>query len=194
MVSNVTASQRTDGSGIVDIYYTLNDADGDDCTIGIQVSADGGVSWNVAATDLDGDIGAGINPGRHHILWHSKTDLTGEYGTNYRVKITTDGDSTHSDMVSIPSGTFQMGDSFGEGISKEFSVHTVTLDSFYMSQYEITNQQYCDYLNLAYPAQIKVTGGVVYADSDSSNSYPYCSTHSYNNTSQIDFSGGVVDL
>ena len=59
-----------------------------------------------------------------------------------------------------------MGDSFDEGGSSELPVHTVTLSSFKMSKYEITNQQYCDFLNSAYPAQIKVDGGVVYAADD----------------------------
>ena len=98
-------------------------------------------------------------------------------------------------MAFIPGGTFQMGDSFDpEGNTDELPVHTVTLDSFYMSTYETTNQQYCDYLNGAYPAQIKVVSGVVYASSDSSNSYPYCNTHSYDTHSQIDFSGGTFSV
>ena len=42
-VSNVIANQKTDGSGIVDIYYTLSDADGDKCDIKMVVSDDGGV-------------------------------------------------------------------------------------------------------------------------------------------------------
>ena len=41
-VSNITVSQRTDGSGIVDIYYTLSDADNDRCTISVLVSSNGG--------------------------------------------------------------------------------------------------------------------------------------------------------
>ena len=92
------------------------------------------------------------------------------------------------EMLPIPSGTFEMGDHFSEGGSDELPVHTVTLDSFYMSKYEITNQQYVDFLNSAYPAQIKVDGGVVYAIDDASNSYPYCDLHSYDADSQINFS------
>ena len=43
----------------------------------------------------------------------------------------TDGHtSIPSDMVSIPGGTFQMGDSKGDGHSSELPVHTVTLSSF----------------------------------------------------------------
>ncbi len=92
VVSSVSASQRTDGSGIVDVYYTLSDADGDNCTVSIEVSNDGGGSWNVAASSFvaGSDIGPGISPGRRHIIWNSKTDLPGEYGTNYRVKVTAD--------------------------------------------------------------------------------------------------------
>ncbi len=98
-------------------------------------------------------------------------------------------------FVDIPGGTFQMGDSFDpEGMSDELPVHIVTLSSFKMSKYEITNQQYCDYLNSAYPAQIKEVGGIIYASSDSSNSYPYCDMHSYDSDSQIDFSGGVFTV
>ena len=90
------------------------------------------------------------------------------------------------DMVYIPDGEFDMGDHH-DGSSYALPVHAVMLDSFFMSRYEITHQQYCDYLNSAYPAQIKVDGGVVYASSDSSNSYPYCNAHSYDVDSQIDY-------
>jgi len=42
------------------------------------------------------------------------------------------------DMVLIPAGSFQMGDSFDEGDSDELPVHTVTVSAFYMDQYEVT--------------------------------------------------------
>ncbi len=67
------------------------------------------------------------------------------------------------DLVRIPAGTFRMGDSFSEGDADELPVHTVTLDAFYMSKYEITNQQYCDFLNAALDqGLITVVSGVVY--------------------------------
>jgi sulfatase modifying factor 1 len=98
------------------------------------------------------------------------------------------------DMAYIPDGEFQMGDSFSEGDSDELPVHTVTVDSFYMGKYEITNQQYCDYLNSAYPGQIKVVSGVVYAASDGGNSFPYCDTSTSSSYSQIAYSGGVFTV
>ncbi len=42
------------------------------------------------------------------------------------------------EMVSIPGGTFEMGDRAGKGYSAERPVHSVTLSPFYMSKTEIT--------------------------------------------------------
>ena len=52
-------------------------------------------------------------------------------------------------FVSIPGGTFRMGDIQGRGYDNEKPVHDVTLDGFEMSVYEITNAQYAVYLNAA---------------------------------------------
>ena len=95
------------------------------------------------------------------------------------------------DMAYIPAGTFQMGDSFNEGDSDEFPVHTVTLDSFYMCKYEVTNVQYCEYLNSALGISIYISGGIVYGNV---NNQPYCHTYSYDSESQIEYSGGVFKV
>ena len=94
-------------------------------------------------------------------------------------------------FVDIPSGTFQMGDSFNEGRSRERPVHTVTLSSFRMSKDQVTNAQYAEYLNAAdADGLIKVSGGIVYAALDSSNSEPYLDTHNADfSYSQIDYTG-----
>lgn len=98
------------------------------------------------------------------------------------------------DMVPIPGGTFQMGDSFNEGAPVEFPVHTVTLSPFYMSQHAITNSQYCAFLNAAYPSQLKVVSGVVYAINDAGNAYLYCDTSTANQDSQIAFSNNAFNV
>jgi len=48
------------------------------------------------------------------------------------------------EMVLIPGGTFQMG---SNKYSDEKPVHTVHISSFYMGKYEITNEEYCEFLN-----------------------------------------------
>ena len=50
-------------------------------------------------------------------------------------------------MVLIPTGSFQMGDPFNEGSSDERPVHTVYVDAFWMDVCEVTNAQYCIFLN-----------------------------------------------
>jgi len=92
------------------------------------------------------------------------------------------------DMAYIPDGNFVMGDHFEpEGYDDELPLHSVYVDTFFMSKYEITNQQYCDFLNSDYPSHLKVVSGVVYAVSDTGNSYPYCNTHDADTDSQIDY-------
>jgi formylglycine-generating enzyme required for sulfatase activity len=197
-VSNVTVSQRTDGSKLVDIRYNLSDADGDKCTISVQVSSDGGSTWTVPAVTFTGAIGSNISAGTGKlIIWDCGVDLPGDYGTNYKVKVTADDGylpPVPGDMVSIPAGTFQMGDSFSEGSSNERPVHTVTLDSFYMGKYDITNSQYRAFLESALSqGLITVTSGVVYK-TGSGTSYPYCDTSTSSTYSQIVYSGGVFSV
>jgi formylglycine-generating enzyme required for sulfatase activity/acetyl esterase/lipase len=45
----------------------------------------------------------------------------------------------YGDYVYVPAGAFRMGDTFGEGMSRERPVHTVEVDAFYIAKYEITN-------------------------------------------------------
>jgi len=98
------------------------------------------------------------------------------------------------DFAYIPDGTFQMGNSFYEGWSPELPVHTVQLDSFAIGKFEVTNGQYCQYLNSALvQGLIAVTSGVVYK-AGSGTSYPYCDTHSTDSASQIDYSGEIFSV
>ena len=47
-------------------------------------------------------------------------------------------------MALIPAGSFQMGSNEN---SDEQPIHTVTLDAYYIDQYEVTNAEYADFLN-----------------------------------------------
>jgi sulfatase modifying factor 1 len=69
-------------------------------------------------------------------------------------------------MVPIPGGEFEMGDFFNEGFWgwDELPVHSVKLDPFCIGQYEVTNQQYCEFLNSALSQNLVEVGtdNVVY--------------------------------
>jgi iron(II)-dependent oxidoreductase len=51
-----------------------------------------------------------------------------------------------AEMVLIPAGEFQMGDSL-DGMSNALPVHTVYLDAFYIDIYEVTNAQYKKFMD-----------------------------------------------
>ena len=68
----------------------------------------------------------------------------------------------------IPAGSFVMGDHFGfsdpDHPSDELPLHTVAISAFSMGTYDITNRQYCTYLNAALAqGLIEVRNGLVYA-------------------------------
>ena len=100
----------------------------------------------------------------------------------------------NDDMQLIPSGEFLMGD-HRDRYSDAWPVHSVTLDAFYMSKYEITNRQYCEFLNSSISSgDIRVVEGIVYGRGDILGNFPYCDMHSRQEHSHIDFSAGVFKM
>ncbi len=63
------------------------------------------------------------------------------------------------DMVSVPGGTFEMGDHAGAGASSEHPVHTVSLDAFEIDKYEVSNAKFVNYLN---NSSVSVSGTSIY--------------------------------
>lgn len=114
VVENVTALQRSDNSMLVDIYYDVSDADGDELTITLQVSNDDGATWDISCTLTSGDIGAGILSGAaKHIIW----DLGSEHPNQQNdliFKVTADDGETGTVTVTDIDGnvyqTVQIGD------------------------------------------------------------------------------------
>jgi formylglycine-generating enzyme required for sulfatase activity len=51
-------------------------------------------------------------------------------------------DLPFAEMVHVEGGTFQMGDTRNEGFGNEKPVHTVTVSSFLMGKYEVTQRQW----------------------------------------------------
>ncbi len=70
-------------------------------------------------------------------------------------------------LVQIPGGQFEMGDHYGfvdpQHPTDETPIHNVTISTFYMDKFDITVQQYCDFLNSVMShGQITVGGGKYY--------------------------------
>jgi len=101
-------------------------------------------------------------------------------------------------MVVIPSGEFEMGDHHGLGSedpkhpNDEVPVHIVRVDQFYMGITEVTNHQYCEYLNAALSqGLIEVRNGLVYGVS---GSYVYCETREAVPYSRIGWDGKMFTI
>jgi len=76
IVSQVVMAQQTNGSGLVDISFTLADADGDSAAITLQLSDDGGATWFFPVMFVSGDVGPGVMSGQDRkIVWDA-----GAYG------------------------------------------------------------------------------------------------------------------
>jgi formylglycine-generating enzyme required for sulfatase activity len=113
----------------------------------------------------------------------------GDFSLGFRV-VRAACEFTAPEMVLIPGGEFQMGDHHDGNVPDALPVHAVYVSSFYIGKYEITNQQYCAYLNSAMSeGLVEVRSDVVYAAPGGTD--PYCNTHSADSDSQIEYSGGL---
>jgi formylglycine-generating enzyme required for sulfatase activity len=65
----------------------------------------------------------------------------------YRIVQVNPADNSPAGMVLIPSGSFEMGDTFNEGEAYEVPVHTVFLSSLFMDKYEVTKALWDDVVN-----------------------------------------------
>ena len=151
VVTNVVASQQSSNK-LVDIYYDVFDDDGDTLKVRVEVSDNGGNLYSVPAFTFTGDIGEGVTTGANkHIVWDAGTDWDGEYSDEMRVKvIAVDAQGLPGLQwgQEVPPGGFLMGQDGGaEGSGP--SRHVNISWSFWLSKYEVRNDEYCDYLNTA---------------------------------------------
>jgi len=159
VVSNAHAEQRA-GTRLVDITYDVADPDGDVMTVSVQISDNGGSTFDISAQTFSGDIGEGIISGvGKRIVWDAGADAPHSFGTNYVARVTADDGvvgTSPEEIISeidgatmrlIPAGEFEMGDHFNEGTDWERPVHMVKVDAFYMDVTEVTNAMYAVFLN-----------------------------------------------
>lgn len=141
VVSNVDFNMRTDGSRIVDITYNINDADGNTMTITVKASSDDGVTWDLPITNVTGDVGSGITSGNGKtIVWNVGVEHPNFSSQTVKIKIIAEDGTTlpDLDMITVQGGTFMMGSDTGE--ADEQPIHSVTLSTFKIAKYEITQR------------------------------------------------------
>jgi formylglycine-generating enzyme len=136
------------------------------CTITLDVSLDSASGFPIKPLSLSQDVGEGIKPGMgKRILWDVFTDMKRLSG-DLAVKVSAVPDSKNPvsfsptgmqpvagiTLVFIPAGAFRMGSDWEKDPNnpdrdkgrfiREQPVHTVTISSFQMGAYEVTQGQY----------------------------------------------------
>jgi hypothetical protein len=106
----VTFSQRTDGSRLVDVRYSLT---GGSSSVALGVSLDGGTTFTSVKT-LTGDVGAAVAAGTaKHIVWNAGADYANLGAPGVKVRVTPLLDGAGGSFTPIPGGTYQMGNLTG---------------------------------------------------------------------------------
>jgi formylglycine-generating enzyme required for sulfatase activity len=146
-ISNVRAGQRA-GTTLVDIRYDLGTTNTNGLFVAVAVSTNGGLSYDLPATQFSGDVGFGVRAGTNKlIVWDAVGDWPDKFSTNVFFRLT--ASDVPPGMVLIPAGPFTMGDTFGEGYSDEVPLHTNTISAFYMDRYEVTKALWDEVYNWA---------------------------------------------
>lgn len=146
------------------ITYTLTGKQGvSNYEIKLYVSTDDGMNWQPINSGISGDVGTQITPGTNKtITWDVLATRERLQGDKIRFKVTatynesgnytetSTGSASGIEMIFIQGGTFTMGctpDGDSDCSSDEKPRHSVTLSNFYMGKTEVTNAQYCAFLN-----------------------------------------------
>ena len=133
-ITNVRVTQ--DEIGIYKIYFDLSGNSNDVYNIILQANSEG---KTITPTTIGNDVV--INPGKDRlIVWDPILDGVKKDGW----KISLSAKCVSLPMVFVSGGTFTMGDTFGDGESDEQPTHQVTVGSFYIGKYEVTQKQWQD--------------------------------------------------
>ena len=139
VVSNVRLTQEA-GNGLVDIYYDLASAS-NVLTVSLAISTNSGVSFDVTAKTLSGDVGGGVTPGTgKHVVWGAAADLPAQYFPNMKVRVSADDGSIlppPAILTLISGGSFTMGDSL-DSDSAALPLHVVQISAFQLESYDVT--------------------------------------------------------
>jgi len=111
-------------------------------------SANNPTSWSWDF--VDGNTSSDQNPSHTYSSEGTYTvelTVSNDYGEDTETK--TDYITVEASNVTVNGGTFEMGCTSEQNNcqSDETPIHTVTVDGFKISKYEITNQQYADFMN-----------------------------------------------
>ncbi len=143
-ITNITASQRTDGSKIVEVFYDLaEDTLFTYFTVELEISLDGGATYQ-PTNYVSGDAGNGVLAGVGNLIeWNLGAEYGGTFSDQTQVRVTATGRFIE---VSFPFELVGSGDfTYGHGDE----IRNIPYDYEIMT-YETTNADYAEFLIKAY--------------------------------------------
>ncbi len=139
VITNITATQRS-GTKFVDISYDLASLT-PTVKVTLEISSDGGITYNVPVTSTTGAIGNGVTVGSGKtIVWNAGADWDGNFSNQMRFRLIAD-DLQVPGFSLIPAGAFTMGRTSGDTDTDAPPVN-VTVSQFYMGKYEVTKAEW----------------------------------------------------
>ena len=101
-ITNIAVQPRTDGSGMVDVFFDLI-GEADSYNILIEGSFDGGdIYIPVPVAFLSGDV-SGTSPGSRHLVWDGYGSFPNQYSLQAKLKIIASSE-TQNPFVTGPDG------------------------------------------------------------------------------------------
>ena len=132
-VSNLDASQRGNGSRLVDVTYNLTVPGNASVSVTLEASNDGGVTWTVPVTSVTGAVGMGVTPGAGKaMVWDAGADWPQRYTDQMYFRIIAD-----DGLALIPGGSFTMGRTSGD-TDVDAPPINVTVSAFRLQKTETT--------------------------------------------------------
>ncbi len=117
------ASQRTDPSKKVDIYYNI--VHNQPVAVSVYASQDNGITWNIPINLVSGDVGSNIYPGNgKHIVWDVLAEHPNIIYDNVKFKIVADDGIGFNDDFSVfhPIKYHVEGNSYHDAVSQSFVI------------------------------------------------------------------------
>ncbi|MFZ2310769.1 MAG: hypothetical protein WAW11_04485 [Patescibacteria group bacterium] len=104
-ITNISAAQNS-GNNTVNITYDISDAN--NSNVALDISSDGGSTWDVIDTSVTGAINSGITPGTNKIItWNAGTDFSGWEIANMKIRLR--ATDTHNNATgNVESANFSL--------------------------------------------------------------------------------------
>ena len=158
-IVNIQVAQRTDGSKLVDIYYSLNsEIENKFYEIDLEVSFDNGQNFTTIY-QLSGDVGKDILSGPDkHIIWNAGIESPGTFSESVVFKVNGQEMNYYEEFgfITIPRGEFLHGGN-NEPVNLDYDyeimskvVTTGQFARFLNMQHQLGNEETYLYLNENY--------------------------------------------